>query len=284
MRNASGMPGGLVIAAPASGSGKTTLTLGLLAAYRAQGLDVRAFKNGRIISTLLSAAASGRPSFNLDSWAMDARHMAGLVSTARDAELIIAEGSMGLFDGVASPGACSNGASADMAAMMGWPVVLVLDVSGQAQSAAAVAKGFATFRPDVRLAGVILNRVASPRHEALARVGMEQAGIEVLGSLPRQTDVTLPERHLGLVQAGEHEHLQATLSALAAFIGSHVRLERLRQLASGAVSCGPLPFIAPPGQCIALAQDRAFSFMCPSSSRTMATGWGRNSAFLPSGG
>lgn len=264
MRNASGMPGGLVIAAPASGSGKTTLTLGLLAAYRAQGLDVRAFKNGPdYIDPAFHAAASGRPSFNLDSWAMDARHMAGLVSTARDAELIIAEGSMGLFDGVASPGACSNGASADMAAMMGWPVVLVLDVSGQAQSAAAVAKGFATFRPDVRLAGVILNRVASPRHEALARVGMEQAGIEVLGSLPRQTDVTLPERHLGLVQAGEHEHLQATLSALAAFIGSHVRLERLRQLASGTVSCGPLPFIAPPGQRIALAQDRAFSFMYP---------------------
>ncbi|MFT8890436.1 MAG: cobyrinate a,c-diamide synthase [Acetobacter papayae] len=264
MTNGSGIPGGLVIAAPASGSGKTTLTLGLLAAYRAQGLDVRAFKNGPdYIDPAFHAAASGRPSFNLDSWAMNARHMAGLVSTAHGADLIIAEGSMGLFDGVASPGACSNGASADMAAMMGWPVVLVLDVSGQAQSAAAVAKGFATFRPDVQLAGVILNRVASPRHEALARVGMEQAGIEVLGSLPRQTDVTLPERHLGLVQAGEHEQLHATLAALGAFISRHVALERLRQLASGTPFCAALSVVAPPGQRIALAHDRAFSFIYP---------------------
>ncbi|MBO1328363.1 cobyrinate a,c-diamide synthase [Acetobacter suratthaniensis] len=259
-----GKPGGLVIAAPASGSGKTTLTLGLLAAYRAQGLDVRAFKNGPdYIDPAFHTAASGKPSFNLDSWAMEAHSMSGLVSTADGADLIIAEGSMGLFDGVATPGACGNGASADMAAMMGWPVVLVLDVSGQAQSAAAIAKGFATFRPDVQLAGVILNRVASPRHEALARAGMAQVGIEVLGVLPRQTDLTLPERHLGLVQAGEHEQLHATLAALAAFIGRHVALERLLQLAAGSSACTPLPFIAPPGQRIALAQDRGFSFIYP---------------------
>lgn len=264
MREKTDRPGGLVIAAPASGSGKTTLTLGLLAAFRAHGLDVRAFKNGPdYIDPAFHAAASGRPSFNLDSWAMDAAQMAGLVSTAHEADLIIAEGSMGLFDGVASPGASGNGASADMAAMMGWPVVLVLDVSGQAQSAAAVAKGFATFRPDVPFAGVILNRVASPRHEALVRAGMEQAGIEVLGSLPRQTDLTLPERHLGLVQAGEHDQLHATLTALAAFIDRHVALDRLLQCAEGTPPNTPLPVIAPPGQRIALAQDQAFSFMYP---------------------
>lgn len=264
MKARAGGPGGLVIAAPASGAGKTTLTLGLLAAFRAQGLDVRAFKNGPdYIDPAFHAAASGRPSFNLDSWAMDAGQIAGLVSTAHGADLIIAEGSMGLFDGVANPGAWGNGASADIAAMLGWPVVLVLDASGQAQSAAAVAKGFATFRPDVPFAGVILNRVASPRHEALARAGMEQAGIEVLGSLPRQTDLTLPERHLGLVQAGEHDQLHTTLAALAAFVDRYVALDRLLQCASGALPGAHLPVIAPPGQRIALAQDRAFSFMYP---------------------
>ena len=121
MREKTDRPGGLIIAAPASGSGKTTLTLGLLAAFRARGLDVRAFKNGPdYIDPAFHAAASGRPSFNLDSWAMDAAQMAGLVSAAHEADLSIAEGAMGLCDGVAGAGASRNGASADMAAMMCW--------------------------------------------------------------------------------------------------------------------------------------------------------------------
>ena len=117
-----------------------------------------------------------------------------LTARAADADLVIAEGSMGLFDGVAKAGEHGTGASADIATLMGWPVVLVLDVSGQAQSAAAVALGFAAMRPNLRLAGVILNRVASARHERLARLGMEAAGITVLGALPRRGDLTLPER------------------------------------------------------------------------------------------
>ena len=178
------IPPGLLIAAPASGTGKTTLMLGLLAAFRAQGVIVQPFKCGPdYIDPAFHAAASGRASLNLDSWAMRPSHLASLMRAADGADLVLAEGSMGLFDGVATSGETGTGASADIAALAGWPVVLVLDISGQAQSAAATALGFATLRNDVALAGVVLNRVASPRHEALARAGMEAAGIRVLGAL-----------------------------------------------------------------------------------------------------
>lgn len=171
---------------------------------------------------------------------------------------------MGLFDGVARRGLAGNGASADIAVRMGWPVVLVLDCGGQAQSAAAVALGFRAFRSDVQVAGVILNRVASPRHEALLRDGMAQAGIAVFGALPRRKDLALPERHLGLVQAEESAGLADTLAALGAFVGEHVDLAALRSVAAGKTlspeSRKPLP---PPGQRIALARDVAFSFVYP---------------------
>lgn len=258
------MAPGLIISAPASGAGKTMVTLGLLAAFRAGGLAVQPFKNGPdYIDPAFHAAAAGRPSYNLDSWAMGEARLAGLASFAQGADLVLAEGSMGLFDGVASAGELGNGASAELAARAGWPVVLVLDVSGQAQSAAAVALGFARMAPDVRLAGVILNKVASPRHEALIRDGMARVGIEVLGSLPRRTDLTLPERHLGLVQAAEHEGLAETLAALGSFVASHVDLERLRALASGGFSAGQPLAVPPPGQRVALAWDGAFSFVYP---------------------
>ncbi|MDX5350996.1 MAG: AAA family ATPase, partial [Paracoccaceae bacterium] len=141
--------------------------LGLLAALRGRGLRVQPFKNGPdYIDPAFHRAASGQDSFNLDSWAMPGAMLDGLAGLAAGADLVLAEGSMGLFDGVAVTGAAGNGASADLAARMGWPVVLVIDASGQAQTAAAVAQGLARFRTGVRVAGVILNRIASPRHEA----------------------------------------------------------------------------------------------------------------------
>ncbi|MGL6210560.1 MAG: cobyrinate a,c-diamide synthase, partial [Paracoccaceae bacterium] len=217
------IPPGLLISAPASGTGKTTLTLGLLAALRAKGLVVQPYKSGPdYIDPAFHTAASGRVSVNLDTWAMTPERLSGLMSQATGADLVIAEGSMGLFDGVAAPGEAGTGASADLAERMGWPVVLILDVSGQAQSAAAVALGFGQLRAGVRLAGVVLNKVASPRHEALVRHGMEQAGIRVFGALPREASVTLPERHLGLVQASEHPRLAAHLDAVGAFAARHL--------------------------------------------------------------
>ncbi|MFV0300758.1 MAG: cobyrinate a,c-diamide synthase, partial [Paracoccus sp. (in: a-proteobacteria)] len=215
-------PPGLLIAAPASGSGKTTVALGLLAAFRAGGVSVHPFKSGPdYIDPAFHAVAAGQPSMNLDSWAMSPGHIARLLDGVGGADLVLAEGSMGLFDGVARPGETGSGASSDLAALAGWPVLLVLDVSGQAQSAAAVAQGMARFRRDVRVGGVILNRVASPRHEALARAGMAEAGLPVLGALPRRPDVELPERHLGLVQAEELPRLHAILADLAGFVAGH---------------------------------------------------------------
>src|SRR6516162_1211157 len=183
----------LLISAPASGAGKTTLTLGLARAFCDRGLVVQCFKSGPdYIDPAFHAAATGRASVNIDSWAMARETIDHLVARGRDADLVLAEGSMGLFDGVATPGLSGTGASADIAAMMGWPVLLVLDPAGQAQTAAAVAAGLRDFRKDVRIAGVALNRVASPRHEDLVRKALVGAGIAVLGSLPRHAPIALP--------------------------------------------------------------------------------------------
>ncbi len=174
------LPKGLMISAPASGTGKTTLMLGLLNALSRRGVDVRPFKSGPdYIDPGFHRAACGRSSYNIDSWAMGSGVLCNLIGTAHGGDLALIEGSMGLFDGVAQPGETSNGASADISAMTGWPVVLLLDVSGQAQSAAATALGFKTMRPDVHVAGVVLNKVASPRHEALLRLGMELSLIHI---------------------------------------------------------------------------------------------------------
>lgn len=258
-------PRGVLIAAPSSGSGKTTVTLGLIGALRARGLSVQPFKCGPdYIDPAFHAVAAGRPSVNLDSWAMAAGRIGALVAQAGPADLVVAEGAMGLFDGVARPGETGSGASADIAARMGWPVVAVIDVSGQAQTAAAVALGLARYRDDVRLAGVILNKVASARHEALVRSGFAQAGLRVLGALPRKASVALPERHLGLVQAEELPRLTALLDEAAGFVAAHCDLDAILALAAGGTeaeaACAPVPA---PGERIALARDQAFSFVYP---------------------
>ncbi|MES3153084.1 cobyrinate a,c-diamide synthase [Sphingomonas faeni] len=256
------MTRGLMIAAPASGTGKTTVMLGLLRALRDDGLAVQPFKSGPdYIDPAFHRAASGRASFNLDSWSMPSAMLETLAAKADEAEFALAEGSMGLFDGVATPGASGNGASADIARRMGWPVVLVIDVSGQAQSAAATALGFSRYDPTVTIAGVILNRVASPRHERLARAGMDAVGLRVFGALPRRGDLKLPERHLGLVQAAEHPDLDGRIDEYAAFLRAHVDIPALRDAATAGVrSASPATWIHPPAQRIALAQDAAFSF------------------------
>jgi cobyrinic acid a,c-diamide synthase len=189
-----------------------------------------------------------------------------LVARGRDADLVLAEGSMGLFDGVATAGMSGTGASADIAAMLRWPVLLVLDPSGQAQTAAAVAAGLRDFRAGVRIAGVVLNRVASPRHEDLVRRAMEAAGIAVLGAVPRHAPIALPERHLGLVQAEELSRLDALIGEAARLIAERVDLDAVLRLAEcdwTAPRIEALPRVTPPGQRIALARDAAFSFVYP---------------------
>lgn len=270
---------GLVIAAPRSGSGKTMLTLGLMRAFRNAGFAVAGAKCGPdYIDPAFHAAATGRQSFNLDSWAMMPALLGELAAAAGEAcDVILCEGLMGLFDGVpGEPG--HTGSSADVAAALGWPVLLVLDVSGQAQSAAAIVQGCASFDPRIKIAGAVLNRVASPRHRKLVSASIEALGIPVLGALPRDETISLPERHLGLVQAGETAGLDDHLDKIAAFVSGNADMPAILASAReppkplGGESCG----LKPPAQRIAIARDEAFSFLYPH----ILAGWRSSGAEL----
>jgi cobyrinic acid a,c-diamide synthase len=257
---------GLIVAAPKSGSGKTTVTLGLQRALGRRGLAVRGLKCGPdYIDPAFHAAATGAPSANLDSFAMPPALLTGLAAeAAARADIVVAEGSMGLFDGVRVE-AGRTGASADVAALVGWPVVLVIDVSGQAQSAAATALGCRLYDPRIRVAGVILNKVASDRHRRLAEHGMARIDMPVLGALPRETGLILPERHLGLVQAGETADLADRLDRLADAVAAAVDLDAVLAAAgpSRPAVAGPATGLSPPGRRIAIARDAAFTFIYP---------------------
>lgn len=260
------MTRGLMIAAPRSGSGKTTLTLGLLRALTRAGLRVGSAKCGPdYIDGAFHRVATGRSSVNLDSWAMPPLLMASLAAeVGAGSDLVIAEALMGLFDGVPGP-AGRTGSSADVAAALGWPVLLVLDASGQSQSAAAVAKGCATYDPRIRIAGVVLNRLGSPRHARLAGEAISALGIPVVGTMMRSDAIALPERHLGLVQAGETGDLERRLGAMADFIAANCDISTIQALAAEGASLpnAPTPAVLPPGQRIAVARDEAFSFLYP---------------------
>jgi cobyrinic acid a,c-diamide synthase len=259
---------GVIIAAPHSGAGKTTVTLALLAALKRRGLVVRAAKAGPdYIDPAFHAAVTGSASVNLDSWAMPGELLDTLAArTADGADVFVIEGVMGLFDG--APGISGRtGATADLATHFDLPVVLVLDVARQAQSAAAVVRGFATHDPALRLGGVILNRVGSERHRAFVADAIIALGIPVLGAMPRDAALALPERHLGLVQAAEHANLAAFAERLAATAEGHLDLDGIMAcaapLALAPANKGTQAALRPPGQRIGLAHDQAFSFIYP---------------------
>jgi cobyrinic acid a,c-diamide synthase len=255
---------GLLIAAPASGSGKTVVTLALVRAFRRAGVAAQPCKVGPdYIDPAFHAAASGRPALNLDPWAMRPATLAGLVERlGQQADIVVGEGVMGLFDGAAD----GTGSTADLAALTGWPVVLVVDTKGQGASAAALLRGFATHRADVAVAGVIFNRVAGDGHAALLARATQPLGIPVLGWLPRSPALALPERHLGLVQAGEHAGLEGFLDGAAGLVERRLDIAAIRALARPArlgrhekAGAG----VPPLGQRIAVARDLAFAFAYP---------------------
>jgi len=256
---------GLIIAAPRSAAGKTTVTLAILAALRQRGIAVRAGKSGPdYIDPAFHEAASGFPSFNLDSWAMAPEQLDAVAAElTKAAEIVLIESAMGLFDGVGEE-AGRTGAASDLAARYHLPVLLVLDVSGQGQSAAAVARGFLFHNPAVRIAGVVLNRVGSDRH----RDGIGQAlgvlKLPLLGSVRRDATIALPGRHLGLVQAREQHGLGEFLARLADLAESMLDLDGILAMAAPfSVAGASAAMLRPPGQRIALAQDAAFSFLYP---------------------
>lgn len=269
----SAIPRGLIIAATASGSGKTTLTLGLLHLLARQGVAARGCKIGPdYIDPAFHAAASGADCFNLDPWAMRPASLAALIAAAMTADLLIVEGVMGLFDGAAMPAEAIAdtlpiGSTAQLAAMTGWPVVLVLNVKGQGATAAAVARGLRDHHPDVHIAGVICNNVGGARHVEILRQAFDRLGLPVFGFVPQNAELTLPDRHLGLVQAAEHGDLPYFLQTAADHLAAHVEIDRLiteaRPMVMQAADDGAKtqPALLPPlGQHIAVAKDIAFAF------------------------
>ena len=260
------MAKGLIIAAASSGSGKTTVTLALLALLKRSGVAVASWKVGPdYIDPQFHARATGRPCFNLDGWAMRPATLAQLVHQAmRDAELLVMEGVMGLFDGAPGEADLAPGSTAQIAAMTGLPVVLVLRAKGIGATAAALLQGLKRHHPDVRVAGVIFNEVGGERHRAMLAQAAARADLPVLGYLPAVDDIALPSRHLGLVQAREHESFERYLDRLSGSLGPHLDLSALAALATAPATAtdygerlSPVP---PLGQRIAVAGDVAFGF------------------------
>ncbi|GJL89987.1 MAG: cobyrinic acid a,c-diamide synthase [Minwuia thermotolerans] len=253
---------GLILAAPHSGAGKTSLTAGLLGALGQAGVKVAAAKCGPdYIDPTLHAAVLGQDSVNLDPWAMDTATLRALAARqAADHDLLLVEGVMGLFDG----GADGSGSTADLAAALDLPVVLVLDVARQAQSVAALVEGFSRHRGDTRIAGLILNRVGSARHADILKTALKHLDIPILGTVPRQGGIELPSRHLGLVPAAELPDLETRLSLLAGTVSAAVSVADLLALATPLTHPdAPVRMLPPPGQRVAVAQDTAFCFMYP---------------------
>lgn len=255
---------GFMIAAPSSGSGKTLITLGLLRALKERGLKLSSGKAGPdFIDPQFHTIASGEICFNFDPWGMRESHIQSQAARlTRDDQLLVVEAMMGLFDAAAD----GSGSAADLAALIGLPIILVVDCSKLSHSIAAIVSGFTQFREDTRVKGVILNKVGSARHEQMLRKALLPLEVDVLGAVHRNKELELPERHLGLVQATEHRELEDFIKVSAEVIGNSVDIDKVLALAEGAKlrgsshSADPLP---PFGQRIAVARDLAFSFTYP---------------------
>ncbi len=266
----SGVPA-VVIAAPASGSGKTTVATGLIGALRQSGHRVAPFKVGPdYIDPGYHALAADRPGRNLDPVLVGEELIAPLYRHGSNGcDIAVVEGVMGLFDGridgtVTGP---ATGSTAHVAALLGAPVILVVDARGQSHSVAALLHGFSTFDESTRIAGVILNRVGSPRHADVLRQACEHAGIPLLGALPRIDELSIPSRHLGLVTAIEHgRRARAAVDAMTGLVAQHVDLSGVVAAAGGHVVAEPWSAETAVGDrtarrvTVALAAGKAFSF------------------------
>ena len=272
---------GVLIAGTASGTGKTTITTGLIAALRARGLRVAPFKVGPdYIDPTYHARAAGRPCETLDSWMVPHAALRDLFARATaSADIAVVEGVMGLFDGRTGGG--EAGSSAEVAKLLGLPVILVVDAAKIARSIAAQVLGYQMFDHDLAIAGVILNNVASDTHAALCTEAIEAAtGISVLGALRRDDGLRVPERHLGLVPIIEGRIAEDFFAAAEARVAAGIDLDRVLAIARGAravegtADSGLWP--AEPVRTrvpIAYATDEAFSFMYPANLELL-TAWG----------
>ncbi len=280
----------LIIAAPSSGCGKTTFTLGLLAALRRRKVAVAPFKVGPdYIDPGLHAAACGRVSRNLDGWMCgETKVMEAFARGCLGAEVAVVEGVMGLYDGAS--GGSDAGSTAEIARLLGGSVILVVDARSQARSAAALVLGFTRFAPDIEFAGIVFNRVGSLRHEALLREAVASVpGLPpVLGCLPRDEEIAMPERHLGLVTAADLQEHGALFARLADRVERHVDLDALlrrgrvstaHEETAGAARSGNVKSkdLTP----IAVARDEAFCFYYPENLELLETAGARIVFFSP---
>lgn len=225
----------LVVAAPASGHGKTTVATGLIAALARRGRGVAPFKVGPdYIDPGYHALAAGRPGRNLDPFLVGESRAVGVFAHgAADADIAVVEGVMGLYDGAAGRGDFAS--TAQVATLIGAPVILVVDATAQGRSVAALVDGFRGFDRRVPIAGVVLNRVGSPRHREILASALEEIGVPLLGVLHRSDAVATPSRHLGLVPVAERApEAMATIDALAELVAGNLDLERIERIAAGA--------------------------------------------------
>lgn len=262
----------VVIAAPASGSGKTTVATGLIGALGQAGHTVAPFKVGPdFIDPGYHGLAAGRPGRNLDPVLVGEGLIGPLYAHgAAGADIAVIEGVMGLFDGRIGPNATAPaaGSTAHVAGLLGAPVVLVVDARGQSQSIAALLHGFSTFDTATRVAGVILNRVGSARHEQVLRQACEQAGVPVLGAIGRAVELELPTRYLGLVTAVEYgRRARDAVDAMTALVARHVDLAAVLAAARAPAAGEPWDPAAAVGErrvgervTVAVAAGKAFSF------------------------
>lgn len=277
-------PRRLVVAGVSSGVGKTTIVSAMLAAWRRQGRSLQPFKAGPdYIDPTYHTLAAGRPCRNLDSVLLPPATMRALFErAARGVDIALVEGVMGLFDGRNDAG--EDGSTAQIAKLLGAPIVIVIDVAKTARTAGAVALGCATFDPDLPAAGFILNRVGSETHARTATESVEAAtGLPVLGTIPREDALTLPERHLGLIPTDESAPDATYFDRLADLAENHLALDRLWAIAAAPAQIpGPglgrwsSPFPSEPPRVrarIAVARDRAFSFYYEDSLEIL-TAWG----------
>ena len=252
-------PTGLVIAAPQSNSGKTLVTLGLMRALKERGVAVRPAKSGPdYIDPQFLARAAGEDCLNLDAWAMSENRLKALAEAhARADGFLLVEGVMGLYDGASSGG----GSTADLAARLGLPVVLVIDCAHLAQSVAAIAEGLIRFRDDVTFAGVVLNRVASDRHEKMLRDALAERSIACLGAIRADPALSVPGRHLGLVQPEEVAGIDPLIAAAAEAVTAGIDFDALLGAAAPLSEADASRRLPPLGQRIAVARDKAFGFL-----------------------
>ncbi|WP_182445423.1 cobyrinate a,c-diamide synthase [Streptacidiphilus sp. PB12-B1b] len=284
----------IVLAAPASGSGKTTVATGLMAALTGRGLRVSPHKVGPdYIDPGYHALAAGRPGRNLDAFLAGPERLAPLLlHGSAGADVAVVEGVMGMFDGAAGRGEFAS--TAHVAKVLRAPVVLVVDASSQSRSVAALVHGFASWDPQVRLGGVILNRVASDRHEQLLREALEEGGgVPVLGAVRRSAEAATPSRHLGLVPAAERDaEAVRAVRDMGALVGAGVDLDAVLALARSAPPLPDRPWSAEaeiaalggpvPGRpVVALAAGAAFSFSYAENAELLAAAGAEVAPFDP---